>query len=81
MLDDNHALAIEFPEHQNTIHQLKMANANFKSMTDRYHKLDHAIRGLENQNLPIGDTSFSQMKLERAHLKDQIFQIIGQAGK
>ncbi|KMV30779.1 DUF465 domain-containing protein [Photobacterium swingsii] len=81
MLDENHSLAIEFPEHQSTIHQLKMANANFKSMADRYHKLDHAIRGLENQSLPISDTSFGQMKLERAHLKDKIFEIIGKTDK
>ncbi|OAN17673.1 hypothetical protein A3K86_01760 [Photobacterium jeanii] len=81
MLGENHSLAIEFPEYKNQIHQLKMADASFKSMTDRYHKLDHTIRGLENQGLPIDDFNFTQLKLERAQLKGKIFEILGQQNK
>ncbi|MGF1723751.1 YdcH family protein [Photobacterium nomapromontoriensis] len=45
-------------------------------MSDRYHQLDHKIRGLENSKIPTDDTHFTQLKLERVQLKDKIFSII-----
>jgi len=76
MLGENHALFIEFPEMQNKIQQLKMADENFKAMSDRYHKLDHRIRGLEGNSVPTEDSHFSQLKFERAQLKDKIYSIL-----
>lgn len=76
MLGENHSLFIEFPEMQNKIQQLKVADENFKAMSDRYHKLDHAIRGLEGNNIPTEDSHFAQLKFERAQLKDRIYSIL-----
>ncbi|PSW03731.1 YdcH family protein [Photobacterium lipolyticum] len=76
MLGENHALFIEFPEMKNKIHQLKMADENFKSMSDRYHKLDHVIRGLECNNVPTEDQHYTQLKMERAQLKDKIYSAL-----
>ncbi|MGF1760311.1 DUF465 domain-containing protein [Photobacterium sagamiensis] len=76
MLGENHALFIEFPEMQNKIHQLKMTDENFKSMSDRYHKLDHVIRGLEGNNVPTEDQHYAQLKMERAQLKDKIYSAL-----
>jgi len=76
MLGENHSLFIEFPEMQNKIQQLKVADENFKAMSDRYHKLDHAIRGLEGNNIPTEDSHFTQLKFERAQLKDKIYSIL-----
>lgn len=76
MLGENHALFIEFPEMQNKIQRLKLVDENFKAMSDRYHKLDHAIRGLEGNNIPTEDSHFTQLKFERAQLKDRIYSIL-----
>lgn len=76
MLGENHSLFIEFPEMKNKIERLKMADENFKAMTDRYHELDHEIRGLEVNNIPTEDSHFTQLKLERLQLKDRIVGIL-----
>ncbi|MDX1301630.1 YdcH family protein [Photobacterium sp.] len=76
MLGENHALFIEFPEMKNKIHQLKMTDENFRSMSERYHKLDHAIRGLEGNNVPTEDHHYVQLKMERVQLKDKILSIL-----
>ncbi|KLV07062.1 hypothetical protein ABT56_05730 [Photobacterium aquae] len=76
MLGESHSLNVEFPEHQDRIQELKSSNEHFKLMADRYHHLDHKIRGLECSNVPTDDQHFTQLKLERLQLKDQIFSIL-----
>ncbi|WP_299015491.1 YdcH family protein [uncultured Photobacterium sp.] len=76
MLGENHALFIEFPEMQDKIQELKMVDESFKAMSDRYHQLDHTIRGLESNNVPTEDSHFTQLKLERLQLKDKIYSIL-----
>ncbi|GAB6261848.1 DUF465 domain-containing protein [Photobacterium sp. CCB-ST2H9] len=76
MLGENHALFIEFPEMHDKIKELKSQDENFKAMTDRYHELDHKIRGLECNNIPTEDLHFTQLKMERLQLKDKIHSIL-----
>ncbi|MEI8595500.1 YdcH family protein [Photobacterium sp. Hal280] len=45
-------------------------------MSDRYHQLDHRIRGLECSNIPTEDHHFTQLKMERLQLKDKIYNIL-----
>ena len=79
MLGENHALVFEFPEHRDKIHQLKLADSDFNSLAKRYHHLDHKIRGLEATQVPAEDQYFMQLKLQRVHLKQQIFNILSQS--
>ncbi|MGF1702297.1 YdcH family protein [Photobacterium makurazakiensis] len=76
MLGENHALFIEYPEMHGKIKELKMSDENFKHMSDRYHHLDHKIRGLEGNSIPTNDQHFMQLKLERLQLKDKLFSIL-----
>ncbi|NAW64982.1 YdcH family protein [Photobacterium halotolerans] len=76
MLGENHALFIEFPEMQDKIKELKTCDESFKAMSDRYHQLDHKIRGLECSNIPTEDHHFTQLKMERLQLKDKIYNIL-----
>ncbi|MDO6705470.1 YdcH family protein [Photobacterium sp. 1_MG-2023] len=76
MLGENHALFIEFPEMQERITELKSQDENFKAMSDRYHELDHKIRGLECTNIPTEDHHFTQLKMERLQLKDKLHSIL-----
>lgn len=76
MLGENHSLFIEYPELSDRIKELKTSDEHFKRMADRYHHLDHKIRGLEGNNIPTDDHHFTQLKLERLQLKDKIFSIL-----
>ncbi|GAL07229.1 hypothetical protein JCM19237_4645 [Photobacterium aphoticum] len=76
MLGENHALFIEFPELQDKIKELKNSDEHFKQMSDRYHHLDHKIRGLECNNIPTDDAHFTQLKLERLQLKDKLYSLL-----
>lgn len=72
MLGENHSLANDFPEHIDKIRELKDQNSEFKTMVDAYHNLDHRIRGLECNGVPVEDLYFTQLKRTRANLKDRI---------
>ncbi|PSW21280.1 DUF465 domain-containing protein [Photobacterium sanctipauli] len=76
MLGENHALFLEYPEMHGKIRELKQSDENFKQMSDRYHQLDHKIRGLEVSNIPTDDHHFNQLKLERLQLKDKLYSIL-----
>lgn len=41
MQGENHALILEFLEHQDRIHHLKQHNLDFQLDAKRYHQLDH----------------------------------------
>ncbi|MCG9729215.1 DUF465 domain-containing protein [Shewanella sp. Isolate13] len=76
MLGENHLLTQEFPEYLAAIIELKSTNSTFCKMAKRYHQLDHQIRGLESNEVPISDEHFLELKAERAALKDQLYQLL-----
>lgn len=72
----NHSLDNEFPENRDIIHHLNNNNPDFAKMATRYHDLDRQIRTLERNEIPTTDEHFEELKLERLHLKDQLYAII-----
>ncbi len=81
MQGENHALVFEFPEHRDRIHHLKQHDSDFQLDAQRYHQLDHHIRGLEMNQIPTSDDVFIAMKKQRAHLKDRLYQKIADSLK
>jgi uncharacterized protein len=49
-----HDLHVEFPEHADKLHELKLGNAHFVVLADRYHEVNHAIHRAET-NLNYGE--------------------------
>ncbi len=47
MTIEHHELAQEFPEHKESIHELKMNNRHFKKLFDEYHLVDRHIYPME----------------------------------
>ncbi|MCL1145309.1 DUF465 domain-containing protein [Shewanella sp. 10N.261.52.F9] len=76
MLGENHLLTHEFPEYLSAIIELKSTNRNFCQLAKRYHQLDHQIRGFENNEVPITDEHFIELKAERVTLKDQLYRLL-----
>lgn len=67
-----HELAEEFPEHKEKIHDLKMNDAHFSKMVDKYHEVNRAVHRMETRIEPVTDEVEEQTRRERMQLKDQI---------
>lgn len=73
MLNENHAMIIDFPEFKKDIVQLTHHDPLFKQKSQQYHELDYKIRQLEISGSPTDDQHMHQLKLERAKLKDLLY--------
>lgn len=73
---NHHALTADFPEYFNKIRNLHMEDTSFRQQSERYHALDREIHSLESRGVPMSDQAFSDMKMERAQLKDSLYQRI-----
>ena len=76
MLGENHSVHHEFPEKRALIDKLLVENMHFKKIAGQYDSLDKEIRGIEQNNSPIDDTTFHEMKKKRSHMKDELYQML-----
>ncbi|KII75636.1 YdcH family protein [Vibrio renipiscarius] len=74
MLNENHAFILDFPELKLDIVQLNHDDPTFKETMQKYHVLDYDIRQLELADSPVGDEHMHQLKVQRAQLKDILYQ-------
>lgn len=72
----NHALTKEFPEYLDKIKYLRLNDLPFREACDRYNDLDREIRELELNDIPTEDQVFSQMRFQRAYLKDHLYAVL-----
>ena len=70
---DPHDLDHEFPEHREAITQLKAANPQFAEMVGDYHRVNREVQRAEENDLPISDRAFEDLKKQRLKLKDAIY--------
>jgi len=78
MLNENHALIFDFPELKQDIVYLNYKNETFREKSKQYHLLDYDIRQLEIAGSPTDDAHMTQLKLQRASLKDVLYQQLKQ---
>ena len=76
MQSEHHALANEFPEFRDKIHDLKMSDENFQKLFDEYHKLDREVYRVEYDIEPRSDTALEELKKRRLALKDELYNIL-----
>ena len=72
-MDLHHPILREFPEHRETIKQLKAADERFRKMFEEYHTIDDAIYRIEEDIDFATDQEIEELKLRRARLKDYIY--------
>jgi uncharacterized protein YdcH (DUF465 family) len=72
-MDLHHPILREFPEHRETIKQLKAADERFRKMFEEYHSVDDAIYRIEEEIDFATDQEIEELKLRRAWLKDHIY--------
>ncbi len=71
-----HELAEEFPEHIETLHQLKQDNAHFAKLFEAYHDVNRAIHRAETDIEPTDDVHMENMRKQRMRLKDEIYGML-----
>ena len=76
---DHRDLHDDFPEYAQRIHQLKTGDARFAELFKAYDDLNHKIRRIEIDNVPMGDAEFEHLKYERLSLKDKLYAMLKQA--
>lgn len=76
MSNTPHELAEEFPDHVNTIHDLRLSNQHFARLSDEYHQINRAIHRAETDIEPTTDDHMNAMRRQRMALKDEIYSIL-----
>ncbi len=71
-----HVLTEAFPEFEDKINTLKIENGHFKKLFDSYDELDHEIYRIESDAEPASDDVLNKLRMERVHLKDEIFSFL-----
>lgn len=77
-LVDNHPLSSDFPEMKASIHALKMSDAHFSGLMEKYEALDKEIvraeQGVEHRD----DLELDGLKMQRVELKDTLYEMLRQ---
>ena len=73
MLAESHDLFHEFPEHKEKLEALLENDQEFIALAKKYHALDNEVRDQETRGVNITDEHMKELKTDRAHLKDQIY--------
>ncbi len=79
MSNTPHELAAEFPEKRDQIHALKQSDAHFAKLADSYHEVNRAVHRAETNVEPVSEQAETEMRKQRAALKDDIWGILAKA--
>ena len=79
MSNTPHALADEFPNDHALLHDLKLNDAHFVTLADRYHEVNDEIHRIEAEIETPSDDYTEQLKKKRLALLDEISGIIAKA--
>lgn len=74
-----HTLADEFPQDHALLHELKLGNAHFVTLADRYHEVNDEIHRIEAEVETPSDEYTETLKKKRLALIDEIAAIIAKA--
>jgi hypothetical protein len=75
-MQNHHPLILEFPEHKDRIHELKVNNSHFRRLAFEYEGIDKAIVRAEQGIEVLGDDYLESLKKERLALKDLLFGML-----
>ncbi|MEM8694643.1 MAG: DUF465 domain-containing protein [Pseudomonadota bacterium] len=74
-----HELAEEFPDHVDTLHELKVSNAHFAKLAEEYHTINREIHRIESGVEPATDERTIDLRKRRLELKDEINAMLAPA--
>lgn len=71
-----HDLADDFPGHGAALHALKLSDAHFARLAERYNEVNHRIHRAETMVEPVSQQLETELRRERMVLKDQISRLL-----
>ena len=79
MSNTPHELAEEFPGDHDVLHALKLNNAHFVTLSDRYHEVNGEIHRIEAGVETPADDYTEKLKKKRLALLDEIGGVVAKA--
>lgn len=79
MAIEHHPLIVEFPDHRDAIHKLKMENVHFQKLMARHEEMDKEIVRMEELIETPEDAVITALKKERLEVKDEILVMLQKA--
>ncbi len=79
MSNTPHELAAEFPDDHALLHELKMTDRHFVTLSERYHEVNGEIHRIEAQIETPSDEYTESLKKKRLALIDEIAGIVAKA--
>ncbi|MCB1890500.1 MAG: DUF465 domain-containing protein [Rhodocyclaceae bacterium] len=76
MVLEPHDLHHEFPEYENEIRDLKMADAHFAKLFDEYHEVNRHVQRVELNAELATDPELEDLKKQRLKLKDELYAML-----
>lgn len=73
---EHHDLHHEFPEFTDAIQRLRSTDPHFSKLFDEYNSLTANVEDLEEQDIPVSDYSFEDLKKRRVKLKDELYAVL-----
>ena len=74
-----HELHDQFPHDARVLHMLKLADAHFCNLAERYHALNRAIHRIECEVESTADSYLTRLRRQRLALLDEIAAIVEDA--
>lgn len=79
MSNTPHELSAEFPLDHDVLHELKLSNAHFVTLADRYHEVNGEIHRIESEIETPSDAHTETLKKKRLSLLDEISGMVAKA--
>lgn len=67
-----HDLHAEFPGQAELLHRLKLSDARYQKVADRYHEVNREIHRIETDIAPASDQHLEDLKKQRLALLDEV---------
>jgi len=80
MSEFGHDLRDAFPEHRDLLHRMKIENARFRALADRYHDVTRSILRIEEGLDPTSDERLETLKKERLQMLDEVAAALAAQG-
>jgi uncharacterized protein YdcH (DUF465 family) len=74
-----HELHSEFPQHANLLHHLKMTDAHFQRLAERYHEVNREIHRVEAEIEPSSAARLEDLKKQRLAMLDEVAGMLSKA--
>ncbi|MBE5074061.1 DUF465 domain-containing protein [Erythrobacteraceae bacterium E2-1 Yellow Sea] len=71
-----HELHDEFPDDGDLLHRLKMEDAHFQKLAEKYHEVNREIHRIESEVEAASDERAEDLKKQRLALVDEISGIL-----